>query len=416
MAITLGPQTEKILDTVLKALNSDTVRIPQPPRQALISATLYADSGNSQPIPTNVYVNNGYLWPKSGYLRFTENDELVHYSKIMTDKGFHAPMWHGVGPAPTAILVCDTVLANDHGQDTYCYLVSDDRGQKIRTWDSGALGVHDLAALFKTMKDDLTPLGLTVRAVSPDAVTILCNTAIANSLIGDTLTITANMTQPSNVGQTRTIIANGTDTITVDSAFPDTPEANTIYQLNVENYDEYLTQLYKSLPAHNILPNSAPDVGRNPGELSTTFVEMLFHIINQYVGTPPTTDSALSMLARDVKRSTYLVKPCLATEDVIFVKDASVLPFLGDILIGSTSATISLNRAKKGGQGPNEIKLDAVLGADEDAGAVVTVWGNGSISEGTRDHLPPKPHGWGAGLLEWLNATILAVEAHTLPT
>jgi len=410
MAITLSSRTEAILDAVLRALNADTLRLPEVPQTAQISGHLRAQAAAGQVF---VQVDNGHLWPKEGYIRFPgTNDELAHYRSLASTTGrTKAPSWTGVGNTPTVVLRCDANLANTHQAGEPVYIVPGDFGQRARAVDSGLVGVHDLSALLKQFRIELTAGTLTATGGSTSTVQDT-GAFIADSQVGNLVTILTG----AAAGETAYVASNTADVLTLASTL-DNPVANTdTYTITPAFFDVYIDEMDNYYPPNytSAQARGSADRAKTPGILGTTMVAALAKIIEQFGGTTPTTDTALELLARDVDLTTYLTVATAATDLEIHVADASVLPSTGNLLIGSTVGTIYRNNAGKQGQGPNTIRLTAAIGAIEAASAVVSPSPRGTITR-NRSHIAPRPHAYGNGMEQWVLAAVAAIEGTTIP-
>ena len=421
MAITLNARTERILDSVLRALNADeaVLRLDAPPKRIGVQGTLVVTTGGGE---TEITVSNGHLWPRNGnvFIYDGASSENLGYEFVRTTNGFKAPSWNGTGNPPNAILRLATGVTVVNAHTAGVFVSIDDplvaRTPSATAFDAGTVGVHDLGGLLRAIKEDLTPLVLTVSgAGNVGGTTVPANVLVASAHIGDTITM---ITGAGVAGETRTVVSNDATTYTVAPAFPAQVPALATYQLNTTFYDNFLAVFDANIPAGttSIGVRAAADVGRSPSEIATTMANAIVRIITQYGGTMPTSESALNMFAREIDKTTYLVEPAGAGDTVITVADASRLPQVGDIIVGGvTVATIARNNARKGGQGPNTVTLTAALGVGYSASAVVGPSPRGTVGTGRR-HTAPAPHAFGVGMVEYITSMVAAIEAYTVPS
>lgn len=168
MAITLDARTDRILDSVLKALNADAARLAEAPLSAQVVGELRADT--TAATTTQVQVSNGHLWPATGQVTIVDgaNTETLTYVQVLPvgRTGNKRPTYNGTGSPPQALLrlTPGTTTANNHTAPVPVHVPAAYGPNVSRALDSGLLGVHDLAALFRALKEDLTPAVLTVTA------------------------------------------------------------------------------------------------------------------------------------------------------------------------------------------------------------------------------------------------------------
>lgn len=411
MAIVLGATTEAILDRVLRSLNADTLRLASVPVTAEISGRLQAATVAGT--TTTLQVDNGHLWPKTGYVRLISGTaETVQYTRVSTPNGNKAPAWDGIPPTPTVRLHLVAATVNVHAAQTEVYLL-DNVSNVIpaRVLDSGLLGAHDMHALVSQLLRELTSGtftatgGSTTTAVSAGMATPY----VANTQIGNTITIATG----AAAGETATITGNTVNTLTFTPALSAVVGAGDTYTITQSYLDDVLDELAAAPPVPTT--GTTVDTSTTPSIFSDPLVDLCSQIINRYGGTEPTSAAARSFLAQTTSPTTILTETALNTDTVITVQDASILPDTGNIIIGTTAATIFRNNAGDGGQGPNTITLTAALGgAGEAIGAEVHENPRASTATGMQN-VGPSPMARSTGFIEWVLAAIAAVEAYTLP-
>ncbi len=421
MAITLSARTDAILDSVLRALNADSARLAEAPLNAQVVGVLRANT--TATTTTLVRVSNGHLWPQTGQVTIVDgaSTETLDYVQVLPvgRTGNKRPTYSGVGNPPEALLRLSpgTTTASNHTAPRPVHAPTGNAGMPARQMDSGLLGVHDLAALFRALKRDLTPAVLTVSGAGAANGTTVADTGAftASAHIGDTVTM---VTGAGVAGQTRTIASNTTDALMVSPAFSAQVPTGATYQINIANYDTFLSTLESKMPgafnSANARTIAAGDTSPTPGELATTMAALCVHVIARYGGTVPANNATTAQLAREEDRTTRLAAAAATADTVITVVDASRLLGYTNILVGSTAAIIQTNRAKRGGQGPNTVLLTAALGgAGEAVGAVVGPDPRGTVALGRR-HIAAAPHGVGRGLETYVLEAISAIEDFTL--
>lgn len=419
---TLNARTERILDSVLRALNADEaiLRLNEPPRRIGVQGALRVATTGGE---GEITVSNGHLWPTNGIVFIYDgaNSESIGYEFVRTANGFQPPNYNGVGNPPEAILRLATGLTVANAHAVGISVSIDDplvtRTPAATAMDSGTVGVHDLGGLLRALKEDLDPVVISATGIgAADGSTIVAAaTFTADAHVGDTVEM---ITGVGVVGDTATITANTAGALTVSPVLSVQCPAVSTFQITTTNYDNFLAVFDANIPANvnSDFQRGTADVARSPSEIATTMVNACVAIIIQYGGTLPTSESALNLLAREIDKSTILVLPALTADTVITVADASRLPTAGDLIIGTTVATIARNNAGKGGQGPNTVTLTTALGGGGEAvSAVVGPSPRGTVQTGRR-HTAPAPHAFGGGMVEYITAMVTAVEAYTVPT
>jgi len=416
MAIVLDSGTEKILDSVLRALNADALRLPSVPLTAEIVGAMRTASIIGD---TTIQVSNGHLWPKRGYIRFPgATDELATILRVRSRNGNKAPTWNGVGASPNAYLDLAAALAGAHDLGAPVYVVPESQGQPARAMDSGIVGNQMFNSLLKQFAREVTPATLTASGGSTTTVVDagMASPYINDTQIGNKVTIVTSATV--TVGSVSYVTGNNATTLTVYPAFDGAVAVGDTYTVEPYFFQEDINALDAMLPTGGGTSTGVeglPDVSRTPGSMTQIMIDPLHKIIEQYSGTIPTTGSALEFLEQSTDPQTRLTAAALATDVTIHVEDASAMPKTGNIIIGTTTATILKNNARSGGQGPNTIRLSAVLGGGGEAlGVIVHENPRSSVNTG-RLHLPPKPNAFGTGAEEWVLAAVAAVEGFTVP-
>lgn len=218
MAITLNARTEAIIDSILKSLGVDTVRLAEPPTNTHIRGELRADLSGGESF---VQVSNGHLWPEEGTITILDGGDTelaLQYSQVLPvgRTGNKRPSYNGVGNPPEARLrlTPGVTVANAHTAPVPIFIRNEYNAVAARALDNGLLGTHDLVGFLKALKEDLEPAVLT--AAGFDAAEVI---SVDGSTAG-----------AQGTGASTALTTEFNDAITADVVyFPATEQADNDY-------------------------------------------------------------------------------------------------------------------------------------------------------------------------------------------
>ena len=164
MAVTLNARTEAIIDSILRSLGVDTLRLAEAPPNAQITGTLRAALSGGE---TEVTVSNGHLWPNVGRCRIVgATPEVVTYVQVLPvgRTGNKPPTYNGRGNPPEARLrlTPGTTVANAALINVPVHTPVDNAALSARSLSNGMLGTHDLLGLLRAFQEDLISPALAV--------------------------------------------------------------------------------------------------------------------------------------------------------------------------------------------------------------------------------------------------------------
>ena len=194
MAVTLNARTEAIIDSILRSLGVDTLRLAEAPPNAQITGTLRAALSGGE---TEVTVSNGHLWPNVGRCRIVgATPEVVTYVQVLPvgRTGNKPPTYNGRGNPPEARLrlTPGTTVANAALINVPVHTPVDNAALSARSLSNGMLGTHDLLGLLRAFQEDLISPALAVDAPNggfDEAWQIDITTATNNARVAPTTAI-----------------------------------------------------------------------------------------------------------------------------------------------------------------------------------------------------------------------------------